>query len=59
MGVIPNPDLMLNLLSPLGPSLSDPAADKLVLEDLCRREDDEMPGEPAREMGGENKPESS
>jgi hypothetical protein len=58
MGVIPKPYLMFTLPSLLVPSLSDPAADKLVLEDLSRREND-MPGEPAREMGGENNPESS
>jgi hypothetical protein len=53
-GVMPNPGLILP--SPLGPSLSDPVADRLMLEDLARRE---SPGEPARDIGGENSPESS
>lgn len=55
---MPKLGLMPSLPSP-PPSLSDPVADKLVLEDRMRREDKEIPGDPAREMGGENKPDSS
>lgn len=55
-GVIPKPFRNPSLLSPLVPSVSDPAADALMLEDRVWRE---SLGEPARDIGGENKPESS